>query len=61
MDSATDVLLALTRSPDGRLQGTIQRPGNPERSPFSGTLELLRVLEDAIGEPPSPAGDQRDG
>jgi hypothetical protein len=58
MDSGTEVLLALARSPDGRLQGTIQRPGAPERLSFSGTLELLRALEDAIGEAPSPTWDE---
>lgn len=44
------LLLEVSRSQEGRLEGTIQSVGHTERSPFSGTLELLRVLEDAIDE-----------
>jgi hypothetical protein len=39
------VTLDLVRSRDGRLEGTAATETGPEH-PFSGTLELLRVLED---------------
>jgi hypothetical protein len=39
------VTLDIVRSRDGRLEGTVVTETGPEH-PFSGTLELLRVLED---------------
>lgn len=51
------VTLDLVRARDGRLEGTAAADGGTEH-PFSGTLELLRVLEDlGRSEPgPEPAG-----
>jgi hypothetical protein len=36
------------RSPDGRLEGTVRQRPNVERTPFSGTLELLKFLKAAL-------------
>lgn len=48
------VTLDIARSDDGRLEGTVATETGPDH-PFSGTLELLRVLDDL--EPgPSDAG-----
>lgn len=47
VQSATRLLLELSTSYDGRLEGTVQSIGRSERSPFSGMLELMKVLEDA--------------
>ena len=38
-------VLDVHRDPDGRLEGEISPQGEKAR-PFSGTLDLLRVLED---------------
>jgi hypothetical protein len=46
----------LLRSADGRLEGTVITESGREE-PFSGTLDLLRILEDL--EPTPGAG--RDG
>ncbi|NMO93466.1 hypothetical protein [Actinomycetospora sp. TBRC 11914] len=54
------VTLDLVRARDGRLEGTAVADGGAEH-PFSGTLELLRVLED-LGDPepgPEPTGSPR--
>lgn len=57
------VTLDLDRDSDGRLEGTAAADDGPRRA-FSGTLELLRVLED-LGGPddreagPEPAGGAR--
>jgi hypothetical protein len=48
------VTLDLVRAHDGRLEGTAATDGGAQH-PFSGTLELLRVLED-LGKP-----EDRDG
>ncbi|WP_328305001.1 hypothetical protein [Actinomycetospora sp. NBC_00405] len=40
----------LLRTPDGRLEGTVITETGREQ-PFSGTLDLLRVLEDLQAEP----------
>lgn len=46
----------LLRTPDGRLEGTVITESGREYA-FSGTLDLLRVLEDLDGPvPPGPAG-----
>lgn len=42
------VTLDLVRARDGRLEGTAATDGGTQH-PFSGTLELLRVLEDLGG------------
>ncbi|MCD2192482.1 hypothetical protein LQ327_03620 [Actinomycetospora endophytica] len=44
------VMLDLVRSRDGRLEGTAATEAGREH-PFSGTLELLRVLEDLQPSP----------
>jgi hypothetical protein len=40
----------LLRTPDGRLEGTVITETGREQA-FSGTLDLLRVLEDLQSEP----------
>jgi hypothetical protein len=47
------VTLDLVRTRDGRLEGTAATETGHEH-PFSGTLELLRVLEDLEPGPPRP-------
>jgi hypothetical protein len=46
------LLVDISRSTDGRLEGTIRNGDEGDLTPFSGTLELLKVLEGKI-EPPS--------
>lgn len=50
------VTLDLVRSGDGRLEGTAATEAGPEH-PFSGMLELLRVLEDLQPVAPRPPSD----
>jgi len=53
------VTLDIERSGDGRLEGTVTTATGPEH-PFSGTLELLRVLEDLQpGAPLTPGLPRR--
>ena len=40
------LLLEVYRTPDGRLEGRMRTDGSDAWSPFSGVLELLKVLED---------------
>jgi hypothetical protein len=52
------LIAEITKSSDGRFEGTIWcgEPGAP--IPFSGVLDLLRILEDVIPPscaPPPPA------
>jgi hypothetical protein len=42
--------LDLLRCSDGRLEGTVTTDSGREH-PFSGTLDLLRVLEDELRPP----------
>ncbi|MDT7744037.1 MAG: hypothetical protein QOE59_3115 [Actinomycetota bacterium] len=49
------VMLDIVRSGDGRLEGTVATETGPEH-PFSGTLELLRVLEDLQPGAPLTSG-----
>jgi hypothetical protein len=49
---AIDLILRLGQATDGRLEGTLQKPGQTENVPFSGTLDLLRALEAALDESP---------
>jgi hypothetical protein len=42
-----EILLRVRRSRSGRPEGTIRHPTDPEGKCFSGTLELLAVIEDA--------------
>lgn len=32
-------------TPDGRVVGTVSRPGSADHVPFSGWMDLLRLLE----------------
>ena len=46
------LLLDISRTPDGRFEGRIRADGTDAWEPFSGVLELLKVLEEisaAIG------------
>lgn len=49
----------INRTPDGRLEGQTQAPGEPA-IPFSGRLELLRAIEDVllVAEEAAPAAGQ---
>jgi hypothetical protein len=40
------LLLDLNRTADGRLEGRIRTDGTDAWKPFSGVLELLKVLEE---------------
>ena len=40
------LLLDINRTADGRLEGQIRAVGTGTWKPFSGVLELLKVLED---------------
>jgi len=46
------LIAEISRSSDGHLEGTIQTDLRSTPVPFSGVLELLRVLEDEV--PASP-------
>jgi hypothetical protein len=48
------LVMQLERDPDGRLCGEISREDAVTSLGFSGTLEMLKVLEDLV-----PAGDGR--
>lgn len=48
-------VLELIPAEHGRVEGVLVREGNDERQPFSGWLDLLRLLEGAAGDSP---GDQ---
>ncbi|MDL5155506.1 hypothetical protein [Actinomycetospora termitidis] len=52
------VTLDITRSRDGRLEGTAATDTGDEQ-PFSGTLDLLRVLEDLEPSPRPEPGEAR--
>jgi hypothetical protein len=41
------LIVDISRSPDGHVAGQTQAPGKPAL-PFSGFLELLRAIEDAL-------------
>ena len=52
--------MQISRAQDDRLSGTVRRTPSAEPWPFSGTLELMRVLEDLVpadgsGEPGAEA------
>jgi len=57
------LVVDIDRTADGHIEGRIQAPGEPAL-PFSGRLELLRAIEDALPAAkqaalaPGPAGDQ---
>ncbi len=48
---ATRLIMNITLSREGRYEGEIR--SDTETVPFSGTLELLKVLEDLTFPPPS--------
>jgi hypothetical protein len=57
------LVVDIDRTADGHIEGRIQAPGEPAL-PFSGRLELLRAIEDALPAAeeaalaPGPAGDE---
>jgi hypothetical protein len=60
--------MQVTRDNDGRLGGQVIRDGSDEMHGFSGTLELLKVLEELVlpdsedeapKEPQLPGNDDR--
>jgi len=40
------LVLEMNRTPDGRLEGRVRIESSESWTPFSGVLELLKVLED---------------
>jgi hypothetical protein len=44
------LLLDISRTPDGRLEGRIRADGTDAWTPFSGVLELLKTLEQTYPE-----------
>jgi hypothetical protein len=40
--------LEISRAQDGRLEGQLRTDADDRWSPFSGVLELLKVLEDSL-------------
>ena len=54
----TLLLLEIDRTPDGRLEGRVRTEVTNPWSPFSGVLELLKVLEEILdaAEPGRPVG-----
>ena len=57
------LVVDIGRTADGHIEGRIQAPGEPA-APFSGRLELLRAIEDALpaagqaAPAPGPAGQE---
>jgi hypothetical protein len=52
------LLVAVTRTPDGRLEGQISSSSSDPGHEFSGVLELLKVLEDLLdGHDAAPASE----
>ena len=47
--------LEIGRSADGRLEGRLHSQDGETDAPFSGVLELLRLLEDVAASPLAPA------
>jgi hypothetical protein len=52
--------LDVLRTADGRLEGTVITESGREQ-PFSGTLDLLRILEDLHGDRPADEPRLRKG
>ena len=44
----TSLVLEITRTPDGRLEGKLRDHPTAAWKPFSGVLELLKVLEETL-------------
>lgn len=61
--SALKLIVDVYATPEGRIEGQTRTPGGPA-VPFSGRLELLRAIEDAVATYneaaplPGPLGDQ---
>ena len=51
-----DLFVQVSRDPDGRLNGNVVPRGSSTCRSFSGTLELLKVLEDFVI--PATGGDE---
>ena len=47
------LLLEIDRAPDGRLEGRMRADGTDAWRPFSGVLELLKVLEETLTTVPT--------
>jgi hypothetical protein len=45
-----NLVLEICRGPDGRLDGQIRTETARRRAPFSGVLELLKVLQDILDD-----------
>ncbi len=52
------LIAEITKSSDGRLEGTIRCDEQAAPIPFAGVLELLRILEDEV--PPRAATTSSD-
>jgi hypothetical protein len=48
------ILVELSRDASGAVTGSVTCEGSDEVEPFSGWLELLRLLEDATGRRDDP-------
>ena len=44
------LVLEISRAQDGRLEGQLRTDADDRWSPFSGVLELLKVLEETLDE-----------
>jgi len=49
------LVLEISRAQDGRLEGQLRADADDRWSPFSGVLELLKVLEDSLDAAETPA------
>ena len=45
---STSLVLEINRTPDGRLEGQLRSDTTAAPRPFSGVLELLKVLEETL-------------
>ena len=48
------LIAEITRSSDGRFEGTVRCGDIDAPIPFSGVLDLLRILEDEVPASPEP-------
>jgi hypothetical protein len=48
------ILVELSRDASGAVEGSVISEGSDEAEPFSGWLELLRLLENAAGRHDDP-------
>jgi len=47
------LIAEINKTSEGRLEGTVLCEHRDQPIPFSGTLELLRILEDKVPSPPA--------